>query len=57
MDTGIYTQCLSNGLIHNVQVVDSAGNTRPMEPSTYKSRGLQPPLENLPDVAHYKGQL
>ena len=53
MTTGLYVQRLNSGAIHSVQVVDSANNSRPMDPHTYTARGIQPPIEQLPDMEHY----
>jgi hypothetical protein len=46
--TGLYVQRLENGTIYSVQVVDTAGNTLPLNPSTYIERAIQPAIELLP---------
>lgn len=48
--TGLYVQRLSTGQIHGVQVVDTAGSDYSIDPQTYISRGVQPPIEELPDL-------
>jgi hypothetical protein len=48
--TGIYVQRLSSGEIHSVQVKDTAGNSIPLDPAVYVQRGIQPPIDQLPDL-------
>jgi len=50
---GLYVQRLSTGKTHNVQVEDDAGMPRPMAPSEYIARGLDPSIESLPDLEDY----
>jgi hypothetical protein len=50
---GLYVQRYSNGQIHGVQVVDTAGNENSLDPSIYRARGISPPLEELPDIDDY----
>lgn len=52
--TGLYVQRLDNGTVFSVQVVDTAGNSLPLEPDTYVQRGIKPPIESLPDQKDYK---
>jgi hypothetical protein len=51
---GLYVQRLSSGGIYSVQVVDSGGNAFPLEPAEYVSRGIQPPIDSLPDLEQYQ---
>lgn len=51
--TGIYSLKLSDGTITDVQVVDTAGNSIPLPIDDYRSRGVQPPAESLPDQHTY----
>jgi hypothetical protein len=51
--TGLYVQCLSDGIIHNVQVVDTAGISIPLDPDTYIERDVKPPIDQLPDQEDY----
>jgi hypothetical protein len=49
---GIYVQRYADGIIHNVQV-EAPGTFTPMDPTTYVRRGIQPPMDSLPDVEDY----
>jgi hypothetical protein len=51
---GIYVQRLSDGTIHSVQVVDSAGNSIPLDPQVYLQRAIEPAMDALPDVAEFQ---
>jgi hypothetical protein len=51
--TGLYVQRLSDGIIHNVQVVDTAGISIPLDPDTYIERDVKPPIDQLPDQEDY----
>lgn len=51
--TGLYTQHLSNGAVHGVQVRDTAGNDLSIDPQTYVQRGVQPPIDHLPSEDEY----
>lgn len=51
--TGLYVQRLSTGQIHGVQVRDTAGTDVPLDPTEYRARGIQPPIEELPDLEEY----
>jgi len=51
--TGLYVQRLSDGKIHSVQVVDTAGNSIPLDPHIYIERDIKPPMEQLPDEKDY----
>jgi len=51
--TGLYVQRLSNGDICGVQVIDTAGNENSLDPFLYQQRGIQPPIEQLPDLDDY----
>lgn len=51
--TGLYVQRLSDGKIHSVQVIDTAGNSIPLEPSIYIERAIKPQIEQLPDEKDY----
>ena len=50
---GLYVQRLSDGTIHSVQVVDTGGNSIPLNPDIYIQRGVEPPIEQLPDIDEY----
>ncbi|WPH22328.1 hypothetical protein [Variovorax paradoxus] len=52
--TGLYVQRLEDGTIHSVQVVDTGGNSIPLDPETYIERGVKPPIGTLPDQKDYK---
>ena len=52
--TGLYVQRLSNGIIHSVQVVDSGGNSLPLNPDIYIERQIKPSIGQLPDIDSYK---
>jgi hypothetical protein len=51
--TGLYVQRLSNGVIFGVQVLDTTGNENSLDPGDYRERGIQPPIEQLPDLEGY----
>lgn len=51
---GLYVQHLSDGSIHSVQVVDTAGNSIPLDPETYAEREVQPPIDQLPNQEDYE---
>jgi hypothetical protein len=51
--TGLYVQRLSNGVIFGVQVLDTAGMENSLDPFVYQQRGIQPPIERLPDLEDY----
>jgi hypothetical protein len=51
--TGLYVQRLSNGVIFGVQVLDTAGMENSLDPVVYQQRGIQPPIERLPDLEDY----
>lgn len=51
--TGIYVQRLSDGSIYAIQVRDPHGNETSLDAATYVQRGIEPPIDSLPD----KGQL
>jgi hypothetical protein len=51
--TGLYVQRLSDGTIHNVKVVDTAGHSIPLDPDTYTERDVKPPIDQLPDQEDY----
>jgi hypothetical protein len=53
--TGLYVQRYTNGIIHSVQVVDTDGNSIPLDPQLYIERGIFPPIEQLPDLENYRG--
>lgn len=50
--TGLYVQRL-NGVIHSVQVKDSAGHSLSLKPQDYIDREIKPPINSLPDIAEY----
>ena len=50
---GLYVQRLEGGSIYSVQVVDTGGNSIPLDPETYRQRDVQPPIERLPDLKDY----
>jgi len=52
--TGIYSLKRPDGTITDVQVVDTAGNSLPLSIDDYRSRGVQPSAESLPDQHTYK---
>lgn len=54
--TGLYVQRLSTGQIHSVQVRDTGGNALPLDPHEYIRRGINPPIEQLPDQDAYHAQ-
>lgn len=51
---GLFIQKTADGLIHSVQVVDTAGISIPLDPNTYLQRDVHPPIETLPDVLEYE---
>lgn len=52
--TGLYVQRHSTGVIRDVQVIDAAGNENSLDPDLYQNSGIQPPIEQLPDVEKYR---
>jgi hypothetical protein len=50
---GLYVQRYDNGQIHNVQVTSPGGASIPLDPDDYVARGIEPPMEELPDAAEY----
>lgn len=46
---GLHVQRLTDGSVFAVQVRDSHGNENSLDPNTYVQRGIEPPLESLPD--------
>ena len=52
--TGIYVQRTTTGAIFSVQVRDSAGIELSLNPAEYERRGVQPPMDQLPDVEDYR---
>jgi len=46
---GVCVLRLTTGEIHGVKVIDTAGNGNVLDPSEYVRRGVQPPLDQLPD--------
>jgi hypothetical protein len=55
--TGLYVQRLSTGVISGVHVLDSAGNDNSLDPDVYIQSGIQPPIEQLPDLEYYNKNL
>jgi hypothetical protein len=51
--TGLYVQRFSDGKIHSVQVVDTVGNSIPLDPDIYEGRDVKPPIDQLPDQEDY----
>ena len=51
--TGLYVQRLSTGVICGVQVLDTAGKENSIDPDVYLQYGIQPPIEQLPDLEEY----
>lgn len=51
---GLYVQRASDGVIHSVQVVDSGGNSIPLDPQIYIDREVEPPINELPDLEQYQ---
>lgn len=49
---GLYVQRLEDGTIHGVQVVDTGGNSLSLDPEIYIQRGIEPPIDQLPDPAN-----
>lgn len=50
---GLYVQRLTDGKVHSVQVVDTAGNSIPLDPEIYIERDVEPPIDQLPDIDQY----
>jgi hypothetical protein len=50
---GIYVQRFDSGSIDSVQVEDPFGHRLPLDPHDYLSRGIQPPMEQLPNVKDF----
>lgn len=46
---GIYVQRDESGNVVSVQVEDTSGNTMPIPPKIYNERGVEPPINELPD--------
>lgn len=46
---GLYVQRLTDGSVFAVQVKDPYGNETSLDPNTYVQRGIEPPLDSLPD--------
>lgn len=51
--TGLYVQRLTTGHVHGVQVDDGAGIENSLNPDVYTARGIQPPIDQLPDIDIY----
>jgi len=51
---GLYVQRSSDGAILSVQVVDTGGNSLPLDPQSYIDREVEPPIEELPDLESYQ---
>ncbi len=51
---GLYVQRSSDRTFHSVQVVDTGGNSIPLDPDTYIQRDIKPPIDQLPDQEDYK---
>ena len=51
---GLYVQRSSDGTIHSVQVVDTGGNSIPLDKDTYIQRDVKPPIDQLPEQEDYK---
>lgn len=47
--TGSCAARIATGEIINVHVVDATGNGMTLSPGEYVNRGVQPPLDQLPD--------
>ena len=54
--TGLYVQRFEDGTIDSVQVVDTGGNSIPLDPNIYIERGVKPPIELLPDQKNYQNK-
>jgi hypothetical protein len=50
---GIYVQRFGNGEIHNVQVISPGGHSMSITPEMYLSKGVEPPMDSLPDAEQY----
>jgi hypothetical protein len=50
---GIFVQRTASGDIHSVQVEDPFGNSLSLDPRDYLARGVQPPMDQLPDADDY----
>ena len=48
---GICVFRLSSGAIFNVKVEDTAGNQLTISPDEYLRRGINPPIDQLPDCS------
>lgn len=46
---GVCVHFLSDGTIDHVSVEDISGNRLPLDLDDYISRGIQPPVDDLPD--------
>ena len=53
---GLYVQRFEDGTIYGVQVVDPGGNSISLDPNTYIERGVNPPIEQLPDQENYNSK-
>ena len=51
---GICVLRLENGTVIDVQVEDTDGIGLTIDPQTYRQRGVQPPIENLPPCGEDK---
>ncbi|SES30053.1 hypothetical protein SAMN04487958_1132 [Vreelandella subterranea] len=49
---GLYVQRDERGEIISVQVVDTGGNSLPLDPEIYIEREVEPPIDELPDQAN-----
>jgi hypothetical protein len=53
--TGLFAQKLSDGSVISVQVEEPNGNSLTLDPADYVSRGIQPPIDQLPDQFEHQG--
>lgn len=51
--TGLYVQRLNSGEISGVYVLDATGTENALDPNVYTQSGIQPPIEQLPDLVEY----
>ena len=54
---GVYVQRLNNGQIYSVQVVAPGLILMTLPPREYAARGIQPPMDKLPDAEEYFAKL
>lgn len=54
--TGLYIQRLSDETIHSVQIIDTAGNSMPLDPNIYTERDIRLSMEQLPDEKDYNSK-